>query len=432
MRKISYDLKHNGFESEGYDKRAIHPTEICWTHQSCFRVPKEIDCLWKYVMKSSHVDWERGLSSFCVDWEHNIIVSCCDNDFRPSLWGKLYKISPEGLAVEIFRSNMRLQSPVIRANGDILIASGGFQSKQPHQLFCLSSDGALHWKFELGDWPIGSPIIDNDGNIYVCTHTAQAHPISKVFSGTLFCIDADGKLNWKKEFPHSAWYEPVISASGNIYLCLNDNHLHAFNKKGEPLWEIPVLVPMGEYPPIPCNDGSLLCILERSSPEKPDQLLKISENGEIIWRFDPPEKLIASMPAIDKEGNLYINMSRNMTRRLFSLDCNGNIRWEAEVSGLTASAPPVIGSNGIVYQQSGSPAPRQRKAFLEAFDPSGKKLWTYNFRGEICSTVLADNDLIYILANCHTISQKDAYSREMNINWQLHAIGDLKKSKLSV
>lgn len=431
MDKIRYDIERGGFESASYDEYAIHPTEICWVHQSCFRIPQNIEFLWKFVMKSSCINWERGLSSFCVDREHNIIVSCCDNDLYNILWGKIYKISPEGSATEIFRSNMRLQSPVIRANGDILIASGDSLSKQSHQLFCLSSDGALCWKFELGDWPIGSPIIDNDGNIYICTRAAQAHPVSKVYSSTLLCISANGTLNWEKELLYGSWYEPVISISGNIYLCLYDNYLHAFNKKGKPLWKIPMSV-SDSYPPIPCKDGGLLCVLSRSSPEGSEQLLKISENGEIIWRFDPPGKLIASMPAIDKEGNLYINMSRNMTRRLFSLDCNGNIRWEAEVSGLTASAPPVIGSNGIVYQQSGSPAPRQRKAFLEAFDPSGKKLWTYQFRGEICSTVLADNDLIYILANCHTISQKDAYSREMNINWQLHAIGDLKKSKLSV
>jgi len=419
-----YDIEHGGFESEGYDKRAIHPAEICWTHQSCFCVPKEIDCLWKFVKKSSHIDWERGVSSFCVDREHNIIVSCCDNNFQTGVWGALYKISPDGTATEFFHSNeMRLQSPVIRTDGDILVASGDSQSKQPHQLFCLASDGALRWKFELGDWPIGSPIIDNDGNIYICTRAARTHPISKVYSSILFCINADGTLNWKKELLYGSRYEPIISISGNIYLCLNDNHLYAFNKKGEPLWEIPMSIG-SRYPPIPCKDGGLFCILIGSSIEDSNQLLKISKEGEIVWRFYPPEKLIASMPALDKEGNLYINMTRNMTRKLFSLDSKGNIRWESEVSGLTASAPPVIGADGNVYQQSGSPAPRQRKAFLEAFDSCGKKMWTYAFRGEICSTVLADNGLIYILANCITNSRKDVYSLEMNINWQLHAIGN--------
>lgn len=422
-----YDIEHGGFEFEGYDNHAIHPTEICWTRQSCFSIPYEVDCLWKFVKKSSHIDCERSLSFFCVDREHNIIVSCCDNNYQTGLWGALYKIAPDGTATEIFHShNMRLQSPVIRANGDILVTSGSHLLRQPHLLFCLSADGELRWKFELGDWPIGSPTIDDNGNIFICTRNARAHPVSKVYSSTLFCIGADGTLSWKKELPYGSWYEPVISISGNIYLCLYDNHLHAFDKKGKSLWKIPMSV-CDSYPPIPCKDGGLLCVLSRSSPEGSEQLLKISEKGEIIWRFDPPEQLIASMPAIDQEGNLYINMSRNMTRRLFSLDCNGNIRWEAEVSGLTASAPPVIGADGNVYQQSGSPAPRQRKAFLEAFDSCGKKMWTYAFRGEICSTVLADNGLIYILANCITNSRKDVYSLEMNINWQLHAIGDPKK-----
>ena len=189
--------------------------------------------------------------------------------------------------------------------------------------------------------PIGSPIIDNDGNIYICTRAAQAHPVSKVYSSTLLCIGANGTLNWEKELLYGSWYEPVISISGNIYLCLYDNHLQ--------------------------------------------------RNRISFWRFRRMEKLYGVLIRLRS----WLLLCLQLIKKAISISICQEI-WQGGFFHWIVM---------VIY--GGKPRwavlPHPRLPLSEAME-------------------------LFISSQDHP-HPKDVYSREMNINWQLHAIGDLKNSK---
>ena len=62
------------------------------------------------------------------------------------------------------------------------------------------------------------------------------------------------------------------------------------------------------------------------------------------------------------------------------------------------------------------------KSWIDAFTNTGELKWTYNFDGTVVSTVLGNDNLIYILTNIYTYSKK-GWKDKMIGKWELHAIG---------
>ncbi len=169
---------------------------------------------------------------------------------------------------------------------------------------------------------------------------------------------------------------------------------------------------LGIYPPVIKSDGTMyICLSYR--------LFAIDKDGEIKWEYVPNNGgHVFESPAIGSNGNLFVNLSR------FGLAClsgEGEELWRTEIKGAT-TIPPIIGKCDNIYQQSFMQRYPQYVSWIEAFSGEGQKLWTYELNGTIQSTVLAGNNLIYILSNCHTYSKK-GWRGKMDVKWELYAIG---------
>lgn len=399
-----------GFEEGGYDRYAPHPVDANWTRLSRFSIPKKPKLNWKISVDNAFIDETNIKPAFVVDRDKNIIISDCDNNLIGKHYGRLYKITQAGESSEILKIDKRLKSPVIGPDESVYVTTCDVGESKGQKLLCLSPDGIFKWEYSINDSVFSKPVIDTEGNVYVYTFIVSKDG-SK--NGTLFSINKDGILNWKREFHSINWYEPIISKNGVIYLGLNnDRKLCALNKDGQTLWERTIGQGLGLYPPVIKNDGTIYLNLSGS-------LFALSSDGEIIWEYKPQEGNVATSPALCRDGSLLLNLS---AFRLISLDDNGKKQWETKVKGAT-SMPPVIDKDGAFYQQSFMQHYPQYETWIEAFSSNGDKVWTYETKGTICSTVLADDNLIYALINCHTYTKK-GWLDKMIVKWELHAIGD--------
>ena len=219
-----------GFEYGGYDKYSIHPTDTNWTRLSRFEVPSKPRLLWKVSMDNAYIDGAIVNGGFAIDSENNILISDCDNNIVGDNVGRLIKINSTGQINIIFKTNMRLKSPVIGTNGLIYLTTTDSKNRSKHKLYCLFPDGKLNWEFTINDQPYSKPVLDADGNIYIFTYENE--------KGTLSCITDKGNLKWENKFDSVNWFEPIISKNVLIYIGLNKHKsLCAYDKSGKKVFE---------------------------------------------------------------------------------------------------------------------------------------------------------------------------------------------------
>jgi outer membrane protein assembly factor BamB len=394
-----------GFERGAYSRDAHYPIDANWTRQSRFSIPDQPHLIWKVRRNKAIIDGANVAGAIVVDKDRNAIISDRDNTIFGPFFGRIIQVKPSGETKELFKINMRLQSPILGEDGLMYLTTIGDTDSTGHKLYCLFPDGRVKWEFLIDNNAHSKPVIDVSGNVYMFTYGNDI--------GTLFSIRNDGILYWERKFKSINWYEPIISKDGVIYIGLNVNRtLCAFAKNGEKLWERRLGQGWGSYPFVIRNDGMIYACLSSA-------LYALNPDGSTKWVFKPKEGNVATSPAIDREGNLYVNLS---AFRLISLDSDGKDRWETTVQG-AALVPPIIGNCHKFYQQSFMQYYPQYKSWIEAYSNNGEKIWKYDLNGTIISTALADDNLIYALSNCRT-EHEDDWRGILDLKWELHAIGD--------
>lgn len=112
--------------------------------------------------------------------------------------------------------------PSVGQDGNIYATTGG-------DLYSISSDGKVKWKYSygdisigpLGDLPIGPPAIGSDGTIYTGSE-----------DGKVYSINPDGSQNWitnlrKWKFGDKSTSAPEVGENGTIYVITEEGDLYA-------------------------------------------------------------------------------------------------------------------------------------------------------------------------------------------------------------
>ena len=394
-----------GFEQGNYDVEAKYPINTCWTRNSRFCIPDIPSLLWKTGLNDGYLGEMCEGASFVINKNDEVLVVENDNNLDGDIrTGRLLNISYKGEIKEIFHYKRTLKSPIIGKNGLIYLSTDGHSDSIGHKLFCLNSDGNLMWEYDINHLANSNPVLDAEGNIYLFTFLAG--------NGTLFSISKKGTLNWKYELIDVNWSDPIISQEGIIYIGLNiSKTLTAFNKEGYKLWQLPIThEPSSETLNLRNDRTIYLC--------QGGILYSINSDGSINWKYKPSEGSVINTPAMDNEGNLYLNTTPYW---LVALDSNGKELWKNEIAGATLKAP-IVGSNGRLFQQSFMQEYPQYNSWIEVFSVKGEKLWTYEMKGFITSAALADDNLLYVISNIYTYKRK-GWKGKMDVKWEMHAIG---------
>ena len=111
-------------------------------------------------------------------------------------------------------------SPSLDKNGNLYF--GVWENK----IYSVSPDGTINWEFPIGDhdgvWG-STAVISDDGTIYIGANI----DIGMLGGGEIIALNPDGSLKWRKVLSNSlVTSSPVISEDGVIYICSSNDLIH--------------------------------------------------------------------------------------------------------------------------------------------------------------------------------------------------------------
>jgi outer membrane protein assembly factor BamB len=228
--------------------------------------------LWKY----RSINWIEG--GIVID--NNGIIYFGDS------WGYFYALYSDGSLKWASDDYGKFTgTPVLGDDGTIYVGSWN------NRLYALSSsNGSVIWKYDAGGTIVSSPAIGDDDTIYFGT-------LIGFDQGDIVAVNPDGTLKWKYETGYYITSDPAIGDDGTIYIGSGDTYLYALNS-----------------------------------------------NGTLRWRFKT-DHYIKGPPSIDEDGTIYVG---SFDGYLYALFPDGGVKWQCKI-GAGTETNPSIGPDGTIY-----------------------------------------------------------------------------------
>jgi outer membrane protein assembly factor BamB len=257
-------------------------------------------------------------------------------------------------------------SPALDPAGTIYVGTGD------GRLLALKPDGTLAWTYQTAGSIMGSsPAVGPDGMIYIGTGMALNRPmlptddpnyLASQQDGKLYALKRDGKLAWSFTTGASIWASPVIADDGAVYVAstLGMMIMGGAPEEGkpQPCGKLFALTPQGKekwsYPVLETTQGSValgpdgtvyVCSWNRGftyGVEKGGRLYAFSPQGKLVW--EGPYGCLGS-PCVGANGMVY---SGGPDSKLYALSPGGNVLWSYQMGSAVAGSP-VIAPDGTLY-----------------------------------------------------------------------------------
>jgi len=280
-----------------------------------------------------------------VLWRYAVMCGVCrpidpDEEYPPAVKGhgtilygaddgKFHAISTDnGTArwiYDIGAENPFTGSAAIGVDGTIYVRSYNRLSNES-TLHAINPDGALKWKYNVGNFTYSVPALGLDGRIYIGS------------SSVLYAINPDGTLEWKYDTEGNIDSAPAIEFDGTIYIA-SGSALYAINPDGTLKWKYNIGGGEIHCSPAIGADGTIYI----GSPDH--KLYAICPYGNLRWAFPTEGPILRTSPAIGGDGTIYVGSD---DLKLYAIDRNGNLKWAFPI-GRTIMGSPVIGADGTIY-----------------------------------------------------------------------------------
>lgn len=261
--------------------------------------------------------------SATLDGEGNSVVAA-EN-------GIVYKFSPQGnLIWTYWAANTLHASPCTGPGGEVYVGDTG------GMFHGISSTGAAMFKVSIGDAARNACATDGAGNIYV----GGGDSYVRKFSPT-------GSKLFERWLPGRISASPVVADDGTVYVSTHNNgYVYALSSGGGVLWYVG-------------GSGGLAVAHERVHVQTASGLAVYSTQGAPIWSFALPAGCsdpVTTSPVVDANGNVFfkhLGAGCTGTATLYALDRDGNFLWNASVPGGSQSSPS-LGRGRSLYIGSGT------------------------------------------------------------------------------
>jgi RHS repeat-associated protein len=256
----------------------------------------------------------------------------------------------------------------------------------------------LKWAFPAegegtGFWGLA---VGGDGTVYGWTQ------------GGLTAIDAHGAQKWQNA-DVSTMESPVLAPTGDIYVVRSSpqHSIVALTSQGQVRWERAMGYSYGAELVLD-DDGYLYYLADCLVPggDVHPSLLRVDQSSNISWLYDihdrityygpsectatgaSSEHLVASSPALDRDGNVYLIYGG----AALSVSNYGTERWKVEVGrpGRTADGGAFVSVSptGLIYAavsgQSGDCVNGLTWADVSALTPQGSEVWRFEQERRWC------------------------------------------------
>ncbi len=245
-------------------------------------------------------------------------------------------------------------------------------------LYAVNADGDLVWKKSLADPSSGTPAIVND-TLYI------GENIQDVNAGYLVALDtATGERRWRTKIPY---YVPRYSvaptvADGTVYI--GSNKLVAIDtNSGSVTWEQTDVSPVGGYPPAVAN--GLVYLLDTPA-RNPDRVSALSvSDGSKTWDFTYNPGRAAPVVA---NGYVYLGGVGELFARNAS---DGSSVWHTTLGSGSNAMGPMGVADGTLYV-----------GFDDLYavnTATGEVQWSRNLAGSTAHGGLVADGVVYASSN---------------------------------
>jgi outer membrane protein assembly factor BamB len=237
-------------------------------------------------------------------------------------------------------------------------------------------------------WSYDTPHHVATDTAYDADHQTMYTRVGKERCGELTAFDPDGKVRWS--FPGTAKSPPVV-ANGKVYF-QTDGALHVVDPAGHELWSVPTQPGnvWNDRPPAVAPDGTVYVIdgIKWPGTGEPNMRLRALRDGREIWRSDMRGSCTGDPQVLcGRDGTVYVTAQYYERERsvggfmlgdrqdrdyLLALRPDGTPKFKAPVSFWPSYVATSLseGPDGRIYAAHG-------ERYLTAFEPDGKKRWTY-------------------------------------------------------
>ncbi|MHB8064407.1 MAG: outer membrane protein assembly factor BamB family protein [Ruminiclostridium sp.] len=250
------------------------------------------------------VNWE------CIIGEsakYSPVVSKNGEIYIVSHGSKISKITINGLLEWVYHKQFGCTfMPCITKDGTIYIGGG-------RSFTAVNPNGTEKWSIPLSNLQSPSPVIDNQGTIYV--------DINDNNQVKLFAINPNGTLKWQYSHEKDIWTSPALSNSGTLYVGATYFKLLAINIDGTFKWESK-LDGFFTAPPLIGVDGTIYVTTSKQvkSNKYVSRLEAFNEDGTKIWKIAVDGS--TNWPALSTNSTFYLavhDSSNNEIGKLYSI-----------------------------------------------------------------------------------------------------------------
>jgi len=256
----------------------------------------------------------------------------------------------------------------------------------------IDNPGLVKWRINLVDAVKGSPVIDENNNIYV----GADH---------IFAIYPNGTLKWENDNWVNPFTAPAIDKNGILYVgsCWASNYLYAiYTSNGTLMWKYTTGSDV-ESSPVIGNDSTIYI------GDWNGDVHAVYQNGTRKWKYHTGD-VITSSPAIGLDGTIYIGSHDD---NLYAFYPNGTVKWKFK-TGSWVHGSPSIADDGTIYIGSDD------GKLYALYPDNGTMKWKVSIGATWCSPVIDDDGTIYA-----GVFQENVFAINPNgtIKWKYDAPG---------
>ncbi len=276
-------------------------------------------------------------------------------------------------------------------------------------------DGSVRWSLELGDRVYSTPLVADDGAIYVGSDAKKFAAISPegkikwsldtdgdadsgaaiapdgavVFAAgrMVYAVTPAGYVRWRFTAKRKVFTAPAIGPQGRIFVGAQDHRVYALGPDGKTAWTLDLGADVDGGPAI--DDSGALFVGTDG-----DEVVRIDpDDGHVVWRANVGGYVRGTL-SIARNGDVLAGVygPRPRAVRLHAED--GTVRGEFPVQGTGARDFGVHG--GALEDSAGTLVFGAQDDAVYAVDASGKLLWRFATGGDVDApaTLLSDGTLV--------------------------------------
>ncbi len=195
-------------------------------------------------------------------------------------------------------------------------------------------DGTQRWSVALGERVYSTPLVHEDGTIYVGSDAKK-----------LVALSPEGKTLWKLELEGEADSGAVFGRDGSIVFAAGAA-VHSVRRGGDLAWRFATKGKVFTAPAITA-DGLVIV------GSQDDRVYAIAPNGTLAWSTALGAD-VDGAPAIGDDGAIFVGTDKG---EIVRLGAHGKIAWRTSVGGFVRGVLAVA-RNGDVLAGTYGPVPR--------------------------------------------------------------------------